>query len=287
MSMFEDSHEQELLASVIDLAQQWSGCNFLRYNPSTMRRRVARRMIDVRCQSLAQYLDYLTAHPGEYPHLVACLTIKVSCFFRDPAMFALLEAKVLPQLLRRAQAAGRRHWRVWSAACAGGEEAYSLAILLAGQETSLAVSILATDLDPDILASAARGVYPAAALELVAEHRRQQFFVPVGGENSGAWQVVPQLRAMVDFVSFDLTSTARLSPPSGIFAEYDLILCRNMLIYCQPDLKREIIARLHACLSPEGCLVLGRAESMPEPLGSRFVPFDQRFKIFIKKETVA
>lgn len=285
--MVDEVEQQEALIKVITLAQQWSGCNFLRYNPGTLERRVARRMIDVRCQSLAEYLTFLERHPSEYPRLVAGLTIKVSCFFRDPPMFSLLEKTVLPQLLSRAKQAGRQQLRLWSTACAGGEEAYSLAILLAEQAKTIAplsASILATDLDPEVLASAASGLYPTEALTLIAEPQRAKYFVRSPAPAEGLWQVSPQLRAMVDFVVFDLTSTARISPPSGIFAEYDLILCRNMLIYCQPTLKLEIIRRLHTCLRPGGFLVLGRSESLPEEYKDRFTHIDPRFKIYAKEE---
>jgi len=285
--MVDEVAQKEALLKVITLAQQWSGCNFLRYNPGTLERRVARRMIDARCQSLDEYLAFLERHPSEYPRLVAGLTIKVSCFFRDPPMFSLLEKTVLPQLFARAKGLGRQQLRLWSTACAGGEEAYSLAILLAELAKDfvpLSASILATDLDPEVLASAASGLYPTEALTLIGEPQRAKYFVRNPAPADGLWQVSPQLRAMVDFVAFDLTSTARISPPSGIFAEYDLILCRNMLIYCQPTLKLDIIRRLYTCLRPGGYLVLGRSESLPEEYKNRFTHIDQRYKIYAKEE---
>ena len=287
ISMPDEIKQKEALIRVITLAQQWSGCNFLRYNPGTLERRVGRRMIDARCQNISEYLDFLERHPSEYHRLVAGLTIKVSCFFRDPPMFSILEKVVLPRLFAQAKDSGRRQIRVWSTACAGGEEAYSLAILFAEQTkliSQVSTSILATDLDADALASAATGLYPDDSLREIAKMQRDRFFVSSPATDGEFWQIRPALRAMVDFVVFDLTSTTRTSPPSGIFAEYDLILCRNMLIYCQPSLKLEIIRRLHTCLRPGGYLVLGRSESLPEEYKNHFVHIDQRVKIYAKEE---
>jgi len=88
--------EDAALARIIELAEQWSGCNFARYNIATLRRRIIRRMIDVRCHSMTEYAGHLDCHPAEYPRLVAALTIKVSCFFRDPEVFSFINERVLP-----------------------------------------------------------------------------------------------------------------------------------------------------------------------------------------------
>lgn len=285
--------DETAFQQVIALAQQWSSCLFTRYNPSTLRRRVERRMIDVRCHTTSDYLAYLERHPPEYPRLIAALTIKVSHFFRDPEVFALIEQGVIPRLKEETVAAKRAEMRIWSAACASGEEAYSMAMLVAEASppaTALApslprISILGTDVDPAALATAAKGVYPEDDLRQVSEPLRQRYFCPPASGPNRHWQVAPQLRQMVDFVPFDLTSPSRLSPPSGIFSEYDLILCRNMLIYCQPPLKGDIIRRLHTCLRPNGYLILGRSESLPEAYQGHFVPLDPRLKVYRKKET--
>jgi len=291
--------DEPAFCQIIALAQQWSSCHFTRYNPSTLRRRVERRMIDARCHTACDYLAYLERHPPEYPKLIAALTIKVSHFFRDPEVFALIEQGILPRLVGQAIAAQRAEVRIWSAACASGEEAYSLAILVAEAlpqpaalspaETLLAhpprISILGTDLDCAALTMAAEGIYHEAGLRHVAGPLRERYFFHPASGRGGHWQITPELRGMVNFVCFDLTNPARLSPPSGIFAEYDFILCRNMLIYCQHPLKMDILRRFHTCLRPNGYLALGRAESLPEAYQDHFVPVDPRLKIYRKKET--
>lgn len=308
--MFNET-EEIAFCRIIALAQQWSRCNFTRYNPSTLRRRVERRMIDVRCQSAAEYLFHLEHHPQEYPKLVAALTIKVSHFFRDPEVFSHIEGVILPRLIETTLTARRAEVRIWSAACATGEEAYSLAILVAeslprqsssptgavfardsdcGQPLSgrdaraPRVSILATDIDCASLATAADGIYHEGVLRNLSEPLRHRYFSHPPSLPEKYWQVTPGLRSMVNFVSFDLTNLSRLSPPSGIFSEYDFILCRNMLIYCQHALKMDILRRFHTCLRPNGYLALGRSEALPEAYQDHFVPVDPRLKIYLKKE---
>lgn len=285
--MFTDS-EEIAFRRIIALAQQWSGCDFTRYNPSTLRRRVARRMIDVRCQTTDEYLAHLETHPHEYPRLVSAMTIKVSRFFRDPEVFDLIEQVILPRIMT-ASGPGQRTVRIWSSACASGEEAYTLAILVteclrAHPSPPRSVTILATDLDCAALANAAEGVYHEGNLQHIREPIRNRYFCQPDSLPAHYWQVTPQLRGMVNFVSFDLTNLSHLSPPSGIFSEYDFILCRNMLIYCQHALKIDILRRFHTCLRPNGYLALGRSEALPEAFQDHFVPVDPRLKIYLKKE---
>lgn len=281
--------EDKALQQVVIRAQQWSGCNFMRYNLSTLGRRVGRRMIDARCQTITEYLAYLESHPGEFPRLVSAMTIKVSRFFRDSEVFGLIREGVLPWIFERQTISGRRTVRFWSAACACGEEAYSLAILVAEAlavrtAASPSVTILATDLDLDCLSSAAEGIYHEEELREVPELLRSRYFMQTSSLPPRYWQVVPELRKMVQFVAFDLTNQSRLAPPSGIFSEYDFILCRNMLIYCQSSLKRDILGRLHSCLRPGGYLALGRSESLPEQYVERFESVNSRLKVYMKKE---
>ncbi|MBA3016069.1 MAG: protein-glutamate O-methyltransferase CheR [Proteobacteria bacterium] len=282
-------HEEAVLCRVITLAQQWSGCNFTRYNSSTLRRRVERRMIDVRCQSVGDYLVFLENHPSEYRKLISAMTIKVSHFFRDPEVFTLIERLILPKIMERTTTSRRAAVRIWSSACASGEEAYSLAILIAELLDQQAaphqeVTILATDLDCDSLAFAAEGIYHEESLRHVPESIRNRYFRQPDSLSCHYWQVTPELRRMVSFVSFDLTNPSRLSPPSGIFSEYDFILCRNMLIYCQHSLKVDILRRFYLCLCADGYLALGRSESLPQSYQGHFCPVDSRLKIYLKKE---
>lgn len=284
-----EKKENQALLQVISLAQQWSGCNFMRYNLSTLGRRVGRRMIDARCQTVEEYLLYLESHPVEYSRLVTAMTIKVSRFFRDAEVFDLIRDVVLPQIFAQKAISGQRSVRLWSSACACGEEAYSLAILVAEamasqKESSLPVTILATDLDLECLAAAAEGIYHEEELGEVPEVLRNRYFMKTAALPPHYRVAVPELRSLVHFAAFDLTNEARLAPPSGIFSEYDFILCRNMLIYCQSALKRDILSKLQACLRPGGYLALGRAESLSEEFAERFTPMDSRLKVFTKKE---
>lgn len=291
MHMSEKNAEKEALARIIAQAGQWSGCDFSRYNEGTMKRRISRRMIDVRCQSMAEYCDYLGRNPSENQSLVSVLTVKVSRFFRDPEVFAFVDSHVLPVLYEQAVRAGRKSMRVWSAACARGEEPYSIAMLLAerdrsGTVTRIATTILATDLDPACLSAASDGIYPAGELEQVPAVLADRYFSNPDLPRPGSRQVSRELRKMVSFATFDLTLADRLSPPCGVFCEYDLIFCRNMFIYCQHSLKLEIMRKLYRSLRSHGFLILGRSESMPEECAGCFKVVNQRLKIFQKEEKI-
>ncbi len=279
---------REILAQV----KEWSGCDFTRYNLGTMSRRVARRMIDLRCKSLEEYYRFLSMHPEEYPRLMSALTIKVSRFFRDREVFHALANTVIPRIFELRRASGRHIFRAWSAACARGEEAYSLAILileylasLPEDEPTWAITILGTDIDEDALGDARQALYSIGDLEHLPPEWRSRYFTRKQGPTATLWQVKPALREITSFLNFDLTSTDVLTPPSLIYAEYDLILCRNILIYCQRDLKDQILRRLYSSLTPNGYLVLGSSENLPPDITCRLVPLDKRLKIYRKEGT--
>ncbi len=284
--------EDRLLGLILEKARRWSGCDFTRYNRGTMSRRVARRMVELRCGGLEEYIAYLDTHAQEeYPRLVSALTIKVSRFFRDKEVFHALAHKVIPGIFEHGLETGRRTFRAWSAACARGEEVYSLAILVTehlaslpgGESSRWNITIAGTDIDDEALAQARRGMYSLDELAGLPLEWRMRYFTRVSGNSASLCRVAPELKEMACFSSFDLTSTAVPAPPSLVFAEYDLILCRNMLIYCQMDLKDQILRRLCSCLTQGGYLVLGGSENLPPDLARRMVPLGERLKIYCKE----
>lgn len=280
--------EQQALEAILAHVTSRSGCDFTRYNRNSMARRVLRRMIDTQSRGMEEYLALLTARPGEVGALLDTLTIRVSEFFRDPEVFELVAAEVLPGIVRGKRAAGDRSLRIWSAACACGEELYSLAMLtlecLAALEgdSPWTLTFLGTDLDREALALARRGVFSERGLRTVPPAFRAKYFfpVPVGTES---WRLVPALTELCAFQPFDLTSGKHLSPPGGVFAEYDCIACRNFFIYCQNALKDEVLYRMHRGLRPGGCLILGKAENLPSSLEQWYIPLDRRLHVYRRK----
>jgi two-component system CheB/CheR fusion protein len=246
--------------------------DFSHYKRPTILRRLQRRMVATGTRQLADYAAYLAQHPEEGGRLVASFLINVTEFFRDPAFYTALRERVLPDLIAYARTQGNV-LRIWSAGCATGEEAYSVAILVAealGDELSqFAVQIFATDLDEDALAFARRGVYPAAALVSVPEDLRARAFTLL---LDGSYEITPRIRALVTFGQHDLGQRAP-------FPHIDLVLCRNVLIYFTLELQRRALQLFAFALREGGYLALGKAETA-KPLAPFFTLTDERLKLY-------
>ncbi len=263
--------EDLLLALLVQVREQ-TGMDFSHYKRPTILRRLQRRMVSLGIRQLADYAAYLAHHPEEGAHLVASFLINVTEFFRDPAFYVALRERVLPELIAYARTQGNV-LRIWSAGCATGEEAYSVAILVVealGDELSqFAVQIFATDLDEDALAFARRGIYPIAALASVPEDLRARAFTL---QLDGSYEIAPRIRALVTFGQHDLGQRAP-------FPRIDLVLCRNVLIYFTLELQRRALQLFAFALREGGYLALGKAETA-NPLASYFTPTDERLKLY-------
>jgi two-component system, chemotaxis family, CheB/CheR fusion protein len=262
----EDATLDRFLAQLRDRA----GIDFTDYKRPTIVRRLERRIAATRSGGLADYRRYLLRHPEEVHRLTSSLLIKVTDFFRDPELFDEIRTTVLPALI---EAAGeRRELRLWSAGCATGEEAYSLAILVAevlGRELpQWSVRIFATDADPEAIAFARRGVYPKTSVGSVSEVQLARHFRRTDGE----YEVAPYIRAMTVFGEHDLGQRAP-------FPRIDLVLCRNVLIYFTQELQRRALHLFAFSLRDGGYLALGKSESVnPQP--TTFVIENAGLRIF-------
>ncbi len=252
--------EDDDLRNLLDRIRERSGIDFSSYKPPTILRRLRGRMTATARPTLASYAAYLESDPEEYARLVNSLLIKVTEFFRDPKLFEYLRRRVLPDLIEEARR-DQRELRIWSAGCSTGEEAYSLAIIVAealGEELEWSdVRIFATDIDRDAISFARRGVYSAAALKGLPAGTRDRYF----GRSDGGYEVAKQLRAMMVFGEHDLGERAP-------FPRIDLLLCRNVLIYFAVPMQRVALETFAFSLRPSGRLVLGTSESVmafPEP----------------------
>ena len=246
-------HDADILRRIMIQLQATTGHDFSGYKPSTVLRRIERRMRVTQVETHAAYLEYVRGTPQEAQALLKDLLISVTHFFRDPVAFDALRAQVIPQLF--AHQASRESMRVWVAGCATGEEAYSIAMLLlehAGTaDQGPVIQIFASDPDEDALAYGRDGVYPAAIAADVSEERLQRFFVREGSY----YRVRKELRERILFASHSLLK----DPP---FSQLDLISCRNFLIYLQRELQEKVYQLFHYALKPQGYLFLGSAESV-------------------------
>ncbi len=269
----EESSEDEgrALDRFLEELHRNRGVDFRSYKRPTILRRLGRRMAATDCKSLDEYSRYVEEHPEEYGQLIGAFLIKVTEFFRDPELFDYLREEVLPGLVEEARE-GDNQLRIWSAGCATGEEAYSLAIMVSeviGREAGLFdVRIFATDIDEDAVRFARRGVYPPSALKGLSEEQIGRYFV----DEDGSYQVKKQIRGMIVFGEHDL---AQRSP----FPHVDLVVSRNVLIYFSGELQRRALQLFAYSLRDGGYLVMGKAES-PSLMSNLFAPVDKHNKVY-------
>lgn len=234
-----------------------SGHDFSGYKTGTMQRRIERRARlagyagdDV----VSRYVARLDHDPLEVKALANDLLINVTSFFRDEDVFSALGAQTIPELVRTHSGDGPL--RLWSAGCSSGEEAWSLAMLvqeeLSRSKSTLKLQLFATDLDPDVIATARRGLYPGSISADISEERLKRFFT---AEDDG-WRIGPGLQASVVFAVHDLLT----DPP---FSRIDMVVCRNLLIYLQTAAQARTFSLFHFALRPGGLLLLGSAEAVP------------------------
>ena len=259
------------MRTLLEQLRTRSGIDFTAYKEPTIRRRLQRRMLDSGNPTLEEYMHYLRRQPQEFDRLASSFLIKVTDFYRDSDLFAYLREHLLPSLIEESRAKANE-LRLWSSGCATGEEAYSLAILvselLGDNLDQFSVRIFATDLDPDAVAFARRGVYPASALKSLPPELKERYFTRL----ESGFEVRKNVRGIVIFGQHDLGQRAP-------FPRIDMVLCRNVLIYFTPELQRRALQLFAFALRPGGCLVLGKAEST-SPLPEQFTLVQQRLKIF-------
>ncbi|APR85732.1 Chemotaxis protein methyltransferase CheR [Minicystis rosea] len=263
------------LTVILDRVRERSGLDFSTYKPATIHRRLRQRIAATETDGLEGYARYLDEHPDELARLVNSFLIKVTEFMRDPELFASLGEGILPELCERARKRGDE-LRIWSAGCATGEEAYSIAILLAdllGEALDTArVRIFATDIDAKAIAHARQGIYPATALASLSAERVEKYFVRLPDDR---YQVKKRLRSCVVFGEHDLGQRAP-------FPRIDLVLCRNVLIYFTSELQRRVLQLFAFALREGGYLVLGKAETVG-PLAEFFTPDDRFSKVYVRR----
>ncbi len=267
---------ENALKKIFILLRSHTGHDFSHYKPSTINRRIERRMAVHQISEIGSYVKYLQQTPTEAEALFRDLLIGVTSFFRDPEVFAALESEIIPALF--AQKPAGATIRVWSTGCSTGEEAYSIAILLNERMEALkqnyVVQIFATDIDSRAIATARAGVYPASIAADITQERLARFFS--AEPDSGSFRIHKSIRDMLVFSEQDVIK----DPP---FSKLDLISCRNLLIYLGMPLQKKLIPLFHYALNPDGVLLLGTSEGIGDFTGL-FNVLDRKSKLFQRKE---
>ncbi len=279
------NNEEKYFRLILKQLCRMYGVDFSEYRQSTIKRRLARRMAFTGAGSYHEYLDMLQEMPQEYNHLLHELTIKLSRFFRNQYVFERLQNEVFPDILKSKKEHDRNVLRIWCAGCAFGDEAYSVAITLVEflkrkreKTDDYDITIFGTDIDEGTLEKARLGEYDGDAAREVKKGILDEYFL-VSGDY---YRVVDSIKALVSFTIHDLASETHMSPPAGVVTSYDLILCRNTLIYFSVPLQERVFLNLFKSLNPGGYLILGKSESIPKNHEDSFIIKNQKEKIYKK-----
>jgi two-component system, chemotaxis family, CheB/CheR fusion protein len=269
MTAAENTREFE---DLLEYLKRTRGFDFTGYKRSSLMRRIQKRMQMVGIEGFGDYLDYLEVHPEEFGHLFNMILINVTTFFRDPPAWEYLSEEILPRIL--AGKGPHDPIRVWSAGCASGEEAYSLAMLLAeavGMDGMRErVKIYATDADEEALTTARQASYGAREIQGVPPNLLEKYFEKA----SQRYVFHKELRRSIIFGRHDLIQDAPIS-------RIDLLVCRNVLMYLNAETQGRILSRFHFGLQDGGFLFMGKAEMLLTQ-ANKFTPVDLKQRFFIK-----
>jgi two-component system, chemotaxis family, CheB/CheR fusion protein len=261
------------LKTILNQLHKVTGVNFSTYKMNTIKRRIIRRMLLYKISTLKEYAKLLLQKNEEIDILYQDLLINVTSFFRDTDTHEYLKENLLPKLLKRKKAG--ESLRIWVPACATGEEAYSIAMMLleiqGSQTTNIPVQIFATDLSEQAISKARIGVYTKQELETVSPKRIQRFFTKADGN----FRVDKALRDMCVFASHNIL----IDPP---FSRLDFISCCNLFIYLDTAAQKKALNTFHYALNQDGLLMLGKSESIGHS-ANLFIGFDKKYKIFSRK----
>ena len=270
----QDLREKELnnLEEITTLLKAKTRHDFSLYKPNSLCRRIERRMLIHKIDSITTYIEFLLQNSHEIDLLFKELLIGVTNFFRDPVMWEELKCEALPKILAAYPEGGAL--RAWSCGCSTGEEAYSLAMSFTesldrlAQPEGYTLQIFATDLDVDTVDKARKGLYTAAIEADVSPERLQRFFI----KEDNKYQIRKEIREMITFAQQNVV----MDPP---FTKLDILLCRNLLIYLSTELQKKLMPLFHYSLKPGGLLFLGSAETVGSHI-ELFSAEDNRSKLF-------
>jgi two-component system, chemotaxis family, CheB/CheR fusion protein len=259
--------------ALLDYVKCSRGFDFTGYKRSSLMRRVTKRMQMIGIEVYNNYLDYLEVHPEEFASLFNTLLINVTSFFRDRPAWDYLKSEIIPRIIERKDS--QAPIRIWSAGCASGEEAYTIAIVLAEvigmEQFRERVKIYATDVDEAALSQARQAIYTKRDLEDLTPEQLDIFFESLENDR---YTFCKDLRRSVIFGRHDLIQDAPIS-------KIDLLVCRNTLMYFNAETQSRILARLHFALADRGYLFLGKAEMLLTHANT-FTPTQLKYRVFTK-----
>jgi chemotaxis protein methyltransferase CheR len=290
--MYYDIEKQLFLAKVRTLKNETentiammytvSGRDLAVYDESFLEDSLERRRQATGIDSASGYVHFLEENEKEAESLLQSLTITFSQFFRDPLTYSILEQQILPQMICRKSGVGEI--RIWSAGCASGQEAYTMAMILSdlGEATGKPVRfrIFATDVSEEALIAARTGIYDKDAMQNVTSKRVADYFCKKGTQYS----IIPQLKNHVFFSKYDLLDALSAHPAESIFGDFDIVICSNLLFYYKKDLQIIIMDKLKKSMSANGVLVTGETEKSFIEKSSKMLTVSISSPIFEKRK---
>ncbi|TDE15351.1 CheR family methyltransferase [Dyadobacter psychrotolerans] len=269
----QDDSSDEDLRSILQYLKTAIGVDFDHYKVTTIRRRVIRRMLLYKLETLKDYIKYIKLNPGEANILYSDLLINVTNFFRDSLTMDYVKTELFPQIIKKKTS--RDPIRIWIAGCSTGQEAYSLAMILlevlGERVSSFPIQIFASDLSESAIAKARLGLYVKSEVTDVSPVRMERFFT----QTDGHYRINKSVRDLCIFAPHNLLR----DPP---FSRLDMISCRNLLIYLDSSLQQKVMTTFHYALNPDGILLLGKSEAASGS-PSLFSQIEKNHKVFSKR----
>lgn len=245
----------EELSRIANSLAQINGIDIYCYDELFLKRAIENRIKNSESESINRYAELLLNDKTEYKNLLSQLNITFSEFFRNPYTFEVIAQVILPAILKRKKAL-----RIWSAACAGGHEPYSIAIvcdeIIGNSDYKPAIRLFATDKNKAELQRAEAGIYNENALGNVSIRRLRKYFTA----DDDKYKVIPGLQSVIDFSEFDLLNGDNNVPPTSIYGDFDMVFCSNLLFYYKPQCRQHILKKISASIAPGGFLVTGETE---------------------------
>ncbi len=264
-------NDEKFFSIILNLMTRNFNINMRYYDKKYLMRRITSRMAELEIKSFQEYYKYLVKNKNELEYLINYIAINYTEFFRDKEVFKYIYEKIFPSIFKK------KTIFMLSAGCSTGQEAYSLSMLvneyLKKDLDKYMIKIYAGDIDKDALNYATRGIYREEEIRNVEEYFLKKYFI----KNNGFYKVTENVKRIVEFIYMDLTVDQK-------FREYfDLILCRNVIIYIDQKYKRKIFENLYNMLRENGFLVIGKSESLPINFRDKFETISLENKIYMKK----
>jgi len=274
---------KDAYSQILELVSHEESFDFSAYHLNMLKRRIDNRIIKTATVNPENYFHYLQNEKEEPKKLVNYFMIHVSHFFRDALSYELLAKIVIPKIVSQAIKSNQQSIRIWSAGCARGEEPYSVAILFneyfeKEKITNIKIDFFATDFDEKVIAYAKEGCYSLKSLHETKVKYIEKYFT----KNNENYTICQKIKAMIHFSNYNLLDLNSYAPSESIFGNFDLVLCRNVLIYFNQSHQNRVFQKFHKGLKPRGILCLGEAESPLTSFRNHFCQISKFTKIYEK-----